>query len=126
MRADEHEPQRQPLDHQVLDHFLLAEPGDLLTPAQVLVQHVVVGEGLVHQDVGEGVFGVREVFLRGVHAVKACPHVHPRREACPGLLAWLRLGPRIHNLPDSLLRLLLHRDILVLRLIFRWCQNSSF
>ena len=98
-----------------MDHLLVVELGDLLTASQVLVQQVVAAEGLVHQDVCEGVLGLHEVVLRGLHALPARPQAHLRWEACPGTLALLRLGPRIHDLPDRLwLWMLLCRDGLVL------------
>ena len=83
-----------------MDHLLLAETGHLFAAAHLLIQHVIVGEGLVHQDVYERVLGLLDVFLRGLDAFPAGPQADLQWEPSPGLLALLRLCPRTHDLTD--------------------------
>ena len=113
MSADKYKLQCHFLDHEIVEHLLLAIIGDLFAPAQVLVQQIVIAESLFHQYVLEGVLGLNEAFLGGLDTIIAGPQPYFRREACLSLLSLLRLGPCIHNLANRL-----HIGRLILYLLF--------
>ena len=90
------------LDHHVVYHVRLGKSGNFVTSPQVLVEHEIVSQALLEQNVQEGVLSLENALLGGLATIPARAQVYFRRIVLLDFLTKLCVSPCINNFPNKL------------------------